>query len=103
MTRSGFVSAIARTTGTRSVVADGYGRCRHVGAVAADDQVDLVYVEQLGVDARYCRRIGLIVIIDELHGTAEQPAFGIGILFPNLLGEQRGLAVGRKPARPRHA
>src|SRR5262249_18479569 len=48
-------------------------------------------------------RIGLIIIIYELHGTAEQPAFGIGILRPDLLREQCGLAVGREPARQRHA
>ena len=86
-----------------SLHGDRHRRRQQVGAVAADDQVDLVDVEQLGIDAGYRRRIGLIIIIDELHGTAEQPAFGIGILLPDLLGEQRGLAVGREPARQRHA
>src|SRR5262245_8818436 len=67
------------------------------------DQIDLVDVEQLGIDAGYRRRIGLIIIINELHGTAEQSASSIDILFPDLLGKQRGLAVGRKPACQRHA
>src|SRR5262249_5497391 len=31
------------------------------------------------------------------------PAFGIGILLPDLLGEQSGPAVGAEPARQRHA
>ena len=86
-----------------SLHGDRHRRRQQVGAVGADDQVDLVDVEQLGIDAGYRRRIGLIIIIDELHGTAEQSTSGIGILFPDLLGEQRGLAVGREPARQRHA
>src|SRR5258707_6581547 len=48
-------------------------------------------------------RPDLIIIIDELDRTAEQPAFGIGILLPDLLGEQSGPAVGAEPARQRHA
>ena len=74
-----------------------------VGGVGADDQVDLVDVEQLGIDAGHGRGIGLIIIVDELHRTAEQPAFGIGILLPDLLGEQGGPAVGGEPSRQRHA
>src|SRR4029453_3813123 len=48
-------------------------------------------------------RIGLVVVIDELDRTAEQPALGVDVFFPNLLGEQRRLAVGRKPAGLRYA
>src|SRR5262249_6688185 len=47
--------------------------------------------------------IGLIIIIDELDRTTEQPAFGIGILLPDLLSEQSGPAVGAEPAGQRHA
>ena len=86
-----------------SLHGDRHCRRQHVGAVGADDQVDLVDVEQLGIDAGHRRGIGLIIIIDELHGTAEQPAFGIGILLPDLLGEQGGPAVGGEPSRQRHA
>ena len=86
-----------------SLHGDRHCRRQQVGAVAADDQVDLVDVEQLGIDAGHRRRIGLIIIIDELHRTAEQPAFGIGILLPDFLGEQGGPAVGGESARQRHA
>src|SRR5262249_56575762 len=73
------------------------------GAEAADDQIDLVDVEQLGVDARHRRRIGLVIVINELDRTAEEPALGVDVFFPNLLGEQRRLAVGREPAGLRYA
>ena len=86
-----------------SLHGDRHRRRHHSCAVAADDQVDLVDVEQLCINARYRRRIGLIIIIDKLHGTAEQPTFGISVLFPNLLGEQRRLSIGREPARQCHS
>ena len=86
-----------------SLHGDRHCRLYQVCAVATDDQVDLVDVEQLGIDAGYHRLIGFIIIINELHGTAEQSASSIDILFPDLLGEQRGPAVGRKPAAQRHA
>ena len=49
----------------------------HVGAVAGDDQVDLVDVEQLGVDRRDACRVGLIVVVNELHLPAEQATLGV--------------------------
>src|SRR5262249_31207786 len=71
--------------------------------IPAVDQIDLVDVEQLVVDAGHRRRIGLVVVIDELDRTAEEPALGVDVFLPNLLGEQRRLAVGRKPAGLRYA
>ena len=46
------------------------------GGVAADHEIDLVDVEQLGVDAGNRRGIGLVVVVDELDLAAEQPALG---------------------------
>lgn len=86
-----------------SLHGDRQRRRQQVGAVGADDQVDLVDVEQLGIDTGHGRRIGLIIIMNEPHRTAEQPAFGIGILFPDLLGEQGRPAVGGEASRQRHA
>ena len=82
---------------------DRNGRRHHVGRIGADDEVDFVDVEQLGVDARHRRRIGLIVVIDQLHRPAEQAALGVDFLFPDLGAEQRLLAVGGERAGQRHA
>jgi hypothetical protein len=79
----------------------GHGQGNHVGAVAADDQIDLVDVEELGVDARDGVRLGLIVVVDELDRATEQPALGVDILFPDLLRQQRRLAVGGSQSSPK--
>ena len=50
-----------------SLHGDRHCRRQQVCAVATDDQVDLVDVEQLGIDAGYRRRIGLIIIIMRLR------------------------------------
>jgi len=71
--------------------------------IGPDDEVDLVDVEQLGVDARHRRGIALVVVVDELDGTAQQPALGVDVLLPDLLGEQRRLSVGGEAAGHRHA
>ena len=72
--------------------------------VAADDQVDLVDVEQLGVDARHRRRIGLVVVVDQLDraGRAARPS-GLMSSSQIFLRQQRRLAVGSEPAGQRHA
>ena len=51
-----------------------------VGAVAGDDEIDLVDVEQLGVDARHGRRVGLVVVVDELDLAAEQAALRVDVV-----------------------
>ena len=73
------------------------------GGIAADDQIDFVDVEQLGVDAGHLRRIALIVVVDQLDRPAEQPAFGVDVVFPDLHRQQRRLAVGRQRTGQRHA
>ena len=50
--------------------------------IARDDQVDLVDVEELGVDRRDFGRLALVVIVDELDGPAEQAALGIDVGLP---------------------
>src|SRR6266851_4291406 len=62
-------------------------RRQHVGGIAADDEIDVIDVEQLGVDRRHFRWAALVVVIDELDRAAEQ----------------RALAVGRERAGERHA
>ena len=72
----------------------GHRRRQQVGARPADDDVDLVDVEQLLVQGGDGRRIALIVVVDELDSAAEQPALGIDIVLLDPLREQRRLAVG---------
>ena len=71
--------------------------------IAAVDQVDLIDVEQLGVDRGHIGRIALVVVIDKLDRPAEQAALGVLVLRPDLHGEQRGFAAARERARLRHA
>jgi hypothetical protein len=56
--------------------------------IAADDQIDFIDIEQLGVDAGDLRRTALIVVVDELDRPAEQPALGVDVVFPNLHGHE---------------
>src|SRR5215469_4812127 len=81
----------------------GHRRRQQVRAVPADDDVDLVEVEQLLVQGGDRGRIALIVVIHELDRTAEQPALGVDVLLPDPLREQRRLAVGSEPAGLRDA
>src|SRR5262249_36505136 len=65
-------------------------------------QVDFVDIHQLRVNARDGVRLGLIVVIDELDGPAEQAALRVNFLFPNLRAEQRLLAGPGQRARLSH-
>jgi hypothetical protein len=71
---------------------DRHRRHDQIGAIARNQQVDLVDVDQLRVDARHQRGIALVVVIDQLDRPAEQTALGIDLVFPNLESEQPGLA-----------
>jgi hypothetical protein len=82
---------------------DGHRRRDDVGGVARGDDVDLVDVEQLGVEARHRRGVGLVVVVDELHRPAEQAAPGVDLFFPDLHGQQRALAVGGERPGQVHA
>ena len=71
--------------------------------VGADDEIDLVHVEKLRIDARHGRGLALVVVIDELHGPAQNAALGVDVLLPDLHCKERRLAVGREPAGQGHA
>ena len=74
-------------------------RRRHeVGAVGPDEEIDLVDIDQLRIDARHVRGIGLIVIEDELDRAAHEAALRVHVIAPDLEGEQELLAVGRRAA-----
>ncbi len=75
---------------------------REIGAVAGQRQIDLVDVEQLGVDARHQRGVALVVVVDELDRTPDEAALGVDVLLPHLIGGEDRLAVGGKPAGERH-
>ena len=51
-------------------------------------------------DERYrsCRRIALIVVVDEPDRATEQAALGVYTVLTDPLREQRRLAVGSEPA-----
>ena len=72
-------------------------------AVRRDEQIDLVDVEQLGVDPRRQRGVGLVVVNDELDPAAEQAALGIDVIDPHLQREQRRFSAGAQRAGLRHA
>ena len=74
---------------------DRHRRRDHVGGIGADQQIDLVDADELCVDAGHVRRSALVVVIDELYRPAQQPAFGIDIIAPDLERQQKLLAVGR--------
>ena len=97
------VGAEQRHEGHLALHGDGDGRRDHVGAVARDDEVDFVDVEQLVVEARHVGRVRLVVVVDELHRPAEQAALGVHVLGPHLHREQRGPAVPAERAGEAHA
>jgi len=71
-----------------------HDRRRRHGAVGRDEEVDLVDVEQLGVDAGDVGRIGLVVVGGELDLALEQAAALVDVLDPHAQREQRRLAAG---------
>ena len=82
---------------------DRYCRGYQIGAVARNQQIDFVDVDQLGVDPRDVRGIALVVVIDQLDRPAEQPALGVDLLLPDLEGEQPCLADDGERAGQFHA
>ncbi len=76
-------------------------RGRH-GRVGREQQIDLVDVDQLGVDRRRLRCARLVVIDDQFDLAAEQAALGIDIVAPDFDAEQRSLAAAGEAAGLRH-
>jgi hypothetical protein len=77
-------------------------RRHHVGRIAADDQIDFVHVEKLGVDAGHGRRIALVVVVDEFDRTPQQSAGGIDVVLPDLHRNQGRFAVRGERSALRH-
>jgi hypothetical protein len=82
---------------------DRHERGDQVRAVAGDDEIDLVDLEKLGVDAGDGGRVRLIVVGDHLDRPAEDPALLVHVVLPDLDGHQRRLAVRRQATGQRHA
>ena len=70
-------------------------------------EVDLVVGDQLFVEPRCGRRIGAVVIDDELDRPAGQPAAGIGLLAPEVepleIGRRRSPRDCRSATAPRRS
>ena len=78
---------------------DRRGRHRRIGR---EQDIDLVDVDQLGVDRGRLGRARLVVIDDEFDLAAEQAAFGIDVVAPDLGAELRSLAAARETTGLRH-
>ena len=63
-----------------------------IGAIRADQQIDLVDIQQFCVDARRGGRIGLVVVGHQFHRPPEQSTGGVHIVAPHLQGEQAGFS-----------
>ena len=80
------------------------GKIGAVGTVriGRKQQIDLVDVDQLGVDRRRLGSARLVVIDDQFDLAAEQSTLGIDIVAPDFDPQQRSLAATRKAAGLRH-
>src|SRR5260221_399250 len=75
----------------------------HVGGVTGNGQVDLVDIDQLGIERRDRRRVALVVVIDQLDLTPQQPALRVDVILPDLHRQGCGFPDGGDPAGQRHA
>jgi hypothetical protein len=66
------------------------------GTIRAYNKIDLVEIQELGIDRRNFGRRALIIVIDELHGSTKHSSFGVCVLFPDVVREQRGPAIRRE-------
>ena len=66
-------------------------------------EIDFIDIEKLGIDRRNFARRALVIVIDELHGPTEHSSFCVCLLFPDVLREQRRLAIRRETSSQRHA
>ena len=82
---------------------NGHGRGDEIGPIAGDDKVDFVDIEELAVDAWHSGRLGLVVIVDQLHGPSDEAAFLVDLLLPDLHGQESGFAIGSKGPGEGHA
>ena len=75
-----------------------HDRRGRIGAIGGDQQIDLVNIEQLGIDAGGSGRVGLVVIHDQLDLAANDAALGVYIITPHLQAQQCGFATRAQPA-----
>jgi len=72
-------------------------RARSCWSHRADQQIDLVDRDQLGVERRHVGGAALVVVIDELDRPSQQPALALTSSRQISKGRQDLLAVGRDP------
>jgi hypothetical protein len=65
--------------------------------------VDLVDVNELGIDSGNGRGIRLVIVVEELDRTAKQSTLGVNLLRPDLFRKKMRLAGRGKAAGQRHA
>ena len=70
-------------------------------SIAADNDIDLLDIEETLVKVGYELGVRLIVEADELHRAAEELAVCVDVLLPDLVGESSCLAVRCESARER--
>ena len=82
---------------------DRHRRRDHVGGVWPEQKVDLVDGDELRIERRHGARVALVVVVDELDRSPEQPALGVDIVAPKLQRHQDLLAVCGDAAGERQA
>ena len=75
-------------------------RHRGAGRGAAEENVDMIVLDQALGEAVGARGVRTVVVGDELDRTSQQPARGVRLLDIDLQGLQLGLA--QEGGRPRH-
>jgi hypothetical protein len=80
-----------------------HDRRRRHGGVGREQQIDLVDVEQLGIDRGRLGCARLVIVDDQLDLAAEQAALLVDVVAPDLDADQRRLAAGGQTAGQRHA
>ena len=66
---------------------NGHNRGDQVRSISRDDKVNIIDIEQFGVDARDRGRLGLVVVVDEFHRTSEETALFVDLVSPDLHGQ----------------
>ena len=66
---------------------NGHGRGDEIGPIARDDKVNVVHVEELAIDTWNRCRLGLVVIVDQLHRPSNETAFLVDLVAPDLHGQ----------------
>ena len=73
-------------------------RSGRVGPVGRNEQIDLIHVQELGVDTRRHRRIALVIVHDQLDRAPEQSAACIDVVAPDFQRDQSGFSPATQRA-----